>query len=193
MDCYKCIDIADIQGGFNTHIKAKSEDICKNDKSNNRDSKNNTESAKDFNATSAKQIPYHKTYYNINDIKKPHIHFIDYCLFISFFPQLIAGPIVHHKEIMPQFNTLSPYIKWDYVAKGLFIFTIGLFKKVCIADSFAKWANAGFKSVENGEVLNTAESWATSLSYTFQLYFDFSGYCDMAIGLGLFIWHYATY
>ena len=94
---------------------------------------------------------------------------------------------------MPQFNTLSPYIKWDYVAKGLFIFTIGLFKKVCIADSFAKWANAGFKSVENGEVLNTAESWATSLSYTFQLYFDFSGYCDMAIGLGLFIWHYATY
>lgn len=185
VDCYKCIDIADIQGGFNTHIKAKSEDICKNDKSNNRDSKNNTESAKDFNATSAKQIPYHKTYYNINDIKKPHIHFIDYCLFISFFPQLIAGPIVHHKEIMPQFNTLSPYIKWDYVAKGLFIFTIGLFKKVCIADSFAKWANAGFKSVENGEVLNTAESWATSLSYTFQLYFDFSGYCDMAIGLGL--------
>ena len=76
-------------------------------------------------------------------------------------------------------------INWEYIAKGLFIFSIGLFKKVVIADSFAKWANAGFGAVENGAVLNCLESWATSLSYTFQLYFDFSGYCDMAIGLGL--------
>ena len=71
------------------------------------------------------------------------------------------------------------------MAKGLFIFSIGLFKKVCIADSFAKWADTGFGVVESGYSLNTIESWATSLSYTFQLYFDFSGYCDMAIGLGL--------
>ncbi|STO96967.1 MBOAT family protein [Helicobacter canis] len=76
-------------------------------------------------------------------------------------------------------------INWEYIAKGLFIFSIGLFKKVVIADSFAKWANAGFSAVENGAVLNCLESWATSLSYTFELYFDFSGYCDMAIGLGL--------
>ena len=76
-------------------------------------------------------------------------------------------------------------INWEYIAKGLFIFSIGLFKKVVIADSFAKWANAGFSAVESGSVLNLFESWATSLSYTFQLYFDFSGYCDMAIGLGL--------
>ena len=76
-------------------------------------------------------------------------------------------------------------INWEYIAKGLFIFSIGLFKKVVIADSFAKWANAGFGAVENGAVLNCLESWATSLSYTFELYFDFSGYCDMAIGLGL--------
>ena len=76
-------------------------------------------------------------------------------------------------------------INWEHIAKGLFIFSIGLFKKVVIADSFAKWANAGFSAVENGAVLNCLESWATSLSYTFELYFDFSGYCDMAIGLGL--------
>lgn len=236
-----------------------------------------------------------------------YINFLDYCLFITFFPQLIAGPIVHHKEMMPQFYAISrgdsvlggqcdsvadfhkgtnakfanlcknpqsslvptalvrstsPYlqiprileeekqvrkvdsrilqslesqqttgdskivdekcglqakaqesylkgndrrafvqlphlslqaespkkpsiINWEYIAKGLFIFSIGLFKKVVIADSFAKWANAGFSAVESGSILNLFESWATSLSYTFQLYFDFSGYCDMAIGLGL--------
>lgn len=119
------------------------------------------------------------------------IDFIDYCLFITFFPQLIAGPIVHHKEMMPQFAKLSKetspktFALYESVAKGLFIFSIGLFKKVCIADSFAKWANAGYGAVEKGAVLNLFESWATSLSYTFQLYFDFSGYCDMAIGLGL--------
>ena len=262
----------------------------------------------------------------------PYTNFLDYCLFITFFPQLIAGPIVHHKEMMPQFHAMgrralilgehsacekSPFlslradlsarqsinkkadsrfsthnapmqqtpkqnadssvdchalptdkarndrnnatfgkvdsnleaenvkntaqdsricdeksllceprkeirleclstqrgdaikdlsrkaesskkteslqmqkstpsiINWEYIAKGLFIFSIGLFKKVVIADSFAKWANAGFSAVENGAVLNCLESWATSLSYTFELYFDFSGYCDMAIGLGL--------
>ena len=118
--------------------------------------------------------------------------FLDYCLFVTFFPQLIAGPIVHHKEMMPQFRRLNTEstqtnkdIFYQSIAKGLFIFSLGLFKKVLIADSFAKWANAGFSAVENGAVLNFFESWATSLSYTFQLYFDFSGYCDMALGLGL--------
>ena len=238
------------------------------------------------------------------------IDFVDYALFISFFPQLIAGPIVHHCEMMPQFakmgnsssgnhcadlpdfessqtfkssslpkssknststttntrivestnpslresaladswqstsksvesslqgarseasatkqsisknkidchdSTLTEWnrgndemesthsknspslaegvrgwvdstINYEYLAKGIFIFSIGLFKKVFIADSFAKWANAGFGIVEQGGFLNIAESWATSLSYTFQLYFDFSGYCDMAMGLAL--------
>ena len=68
------------------------------------------------------------------------------------------------------------------IATGLFIFSIGLFKKVVIADTFAKWATAGF---DHAEVLNLLEAWATSLSYTFQLYFDFSGYTDMAIGAAL--------
>ncbi|ECR3050354.1 MBOAT family protein [Campylobacter coli] len=129
---------------------------------------------------------------NIEDLKVKNsykIDLLDYSLFITFFPQLIAGPIVHHKEMMPQFHILNKeksLINWEYVAKGLFIFSIGLFKKVFIADSFAVWANAGFKLAENGGVLNIFEAWGTSLAYTFQLYFDFSGYCDMAIGLGLF-------
>ena len=115
------------------------------------------------------------------------IDFLDYCLFVSFFPQLIAGPIVHHKEMMPQFKVLfqNNAMQWDKISKGVFIFSIGFFKKVCIADNFAKWANNGFSVVEKGGFLNILESWATSLSYTFQLYFDFSGYCDMAMGLGL--------
>ena len=297
------------------------------------------------NAESKKPTPKTSEIQYSNEI--PHINFLDYCLFITFFPQLIAGPIVHHREMMPQFYKMSRrdsalgeqcgsvvdfckgtntkfanlyknpqsshsptakqgiplgdsrcffrnlrileeekqaqnlhkqpnnsriftqevqnvaksqaevdsgseaqnlhkqpkdsricdektrrsrsffsksglssdwqgsyldgndrrqsrriadlsrkaestkkaeslhIINWEYIAKGLFIFSIGLFKKVVIADSFAKWANAGFSAVENGAVLNCLESWATSLSYTFQLYFDFSGYCDMAIGLGL--------
>ncbi len=109
--------------------------------------------------------------------------FVNYSLFITFFPQLIAGPIVHHKEMMPQFASKFSYIKnYKNIALGLFIFSIGLFKKVVIADTFAVWATAGFDSATT---LNLIEAWATSLSYTFQLYFDFSGYTDMAIGLAL--------
>ncbi|WP_346344784.1 MBOAT family O-acyltransferase [Helicobacter kayseriensis] len=102
----------------------------------------------------------------------------------------MAGPIVHHKEMMPQFASLpaksKELIDWEKFAKGLFVFSIGLFKKVVIADQFAIYANKGFGAAQNGIHLNLIESWLTSLSYTFQLYFDFSGYCDMAIGIALF-------
>jgi len=109
--------------------------------------------------------------------------FLNYALFVTFFPQLIAGPIVHHAEMMPQFASKWNLVKrYKNIAAGLFIFSIGLFKKVVIADSFAKWATAGF---DRAEVLNLLEAWAASLSYTFQLYFDFSGYTDMAIGAAL--------
>jgi len=108
---------------------------------------------------------------------------LNYMVFVSFFPQLIAGPIVHHKEMMPQFSYYkSKFINYRNITLGLFIFSIGLFKKVVIADTFASWATHGF---DNSEVLNFFEAWATSLSYTFQIYFDFSGYTDMAIGLAL--------
>ncbi len=109
--------------------------------------------------------------------------FWDYVLFVSFFPQLIAGPIVHHAEMMPQFESVKNRRKdYAHIAAGLFIFSIGLFKKAVIADTFAVWANHGFDMAEK---LNMAEAWVTSLSYTFQLYFDFSGYTDMAIGIAL--------
>jgi alginate O-acetyltransferase complex protein AlgI len=109
--------------------------------------------------------------------------FLNYALFVSFFPQLIAGPIVHHKEMMPQFTSTRGKVKhYRNIAMGLFIFSIGLFKKVVIADTFAVWATQGF---DVASTLNLFEAWATSLSYTFQLYFDFSGYTDMAIGLAL--------
>ncbi len=109
--------------------------------------------------------------------------FIDYCVFVSFFPQLIAGPIVHHREMMPQFSDKkNKAINYDNIATGLFIFSVGLFKKVVIADTFAVWASKGFDEIA---ILTFFEAWATSLSYTFQLYFDFSGYVDMAIGSAL--------
>lgn len=109
----------------------------------------------------------------------------NYMLFVTFFPQLIAGPIVHHKEMMPQFaseENLSA--NYNNFLRGFFIFSLGFFKKVVIADTFAIWANIGFDEVTT---LGFFEAWGTSLSYTFQLYFDFSGYVDMAIGAALFL------
>jgi alginate O-acetyltransferase complex protein AlgI len=109
--------------------------------------------------------------------------FVSYALFVSFFPQLIAGPIVHHKEMMPQFTKLkNKYVNYKNISLGIFIFSIGLFKKIVIADSFAIFANNGFNETV---AITLLEAWATSLSYTFQLYFDFSGYVDMAMGAAL--------
>jgi D-alanyl-lipoteichoic acid acyltransferase DltB (MBOAT superfamily) len=109
--------------------------------------------------------------------------FLNYTVFVTFFPQLIAGPIVHHSEMMSQFaQAKNKVFNYKNIAAGIFIFTIGFFKKVVIADTFGAWATKGFDVVEN---LNMLTGWATSLSYTFQLYFDFSGYTDMAIGVAL--------
>jgi D-alanyl-lipoteichoic acid acyltransferase DltB (MBOAT superfamily) len=109
--------------------------------------------------------------------------FLNYCLFVSFFPQLIAGPIVHHQEMMPQFARLrNKLIAWPNLALGVFFFSMGLFKKVWIADRFSVWAGQGFASEH---LLTFFDAWGASLSYTFQLYFDFSGYTDMAIGSAL--------
>lgn len=115
--------------------------------------------------------------------KAKEYNFINYALFVTFFPHLIAGPILHHKEMMNQFQSRwTITVRYKNVLMGLFIFSIGLFKKVMIADTFAIWADAGFAG---GEPLDFVSAWTTSLSYTFQLYFDFSGYCDMAIGAAL--------
>lgn len=108
--------------------------------------------------------------------------FVEYCLFVTFFPQLVAGPIVLYSEMMPQFSGSKPSrINYENVARGLYIFALGMFKKIVIADSLAIFVDNGFGF---GGELGLAAAWAVSLSYTFQIYFDFSGYCDMAVGLG---------
>ena len=108
---------------------------------------------------------------------------LNYALFVTYFPHLIAGPIVHHRQIMPQFSSpTSLPLRLPNVLLGLFIFSVGLFKKAVVADTFAIWATAGF---DGGQALDLYAAWAASLSYTLQLYFDFSGYCDMAIGASL--------
>lgn len=108
--------------------------------------------------------------------------FDEYALFVSFFPQLIAGPIVLHNEMIPQFRQKEKrrFIPKNF-SKGMYIFSLGLFKKVIIADTFGKAVSYGFGTIDT---LSSMEALITSLSYTFQLYFDFSGYCDMAIGIG---------
>jgi alginate O-acetyltransferase complex protein AlgI len=109
---------------------------------------------------------------------------LNYSFFVTFFPQLIAGPIVHHSEIINQLREPAKYkMNPTNVSAGLYIFCIGLFKKVIIADTFAIWANEGYNNMAD---LSLIDSWIATLSYTFQLYFDFSGYCDMAIGIALF-------
>lgn len=108
-----------------------------------------------------------------------------YALFVVFFPQLIAGPIVHHKEMMPQFASeavLRPTAR--RFAIGLSIFAIGLFKKVVVADRVALWASPVFDLAAMGGSLSTLEAWIGAFAYTMQLYFDFSAYSDMAIGIG---------
>ncbi|AOW13103.1 acetyltransferase [Hydrogenophaga crassostreae] len=108
---------------------------------------------------------------------------LNYSLFVTFFPHLIAGPIVQHSQIMPQFSSRWTWVpRESNILKGLFIFSIGLVKKLVIADTFAVWADAGFDG--RGD-LDFYSAWISSLSYTLQLYFDFSGYCDMAIGISL--------
>ncbi|HDR7597250.1 acetyltransferase [Bacillus mycoides] len=110
-------------------------------------------------------------------------HFLDYALFVTFFPQLIAGPIVHHAQIMPQFADSSKK-RWQskYIVLGIFVFAVGIFKKVGIADVLSPLVHEGFDVQQS---LTFVEAWLSSLAFTFQLYFDFSGYSDMAIGIAL--------
>jgi len=117
-------------------------------------------------------------------------NFIHYVLFVTYFPHLIAGPVLHHKDMMPQFAHAATYrIDWDNVATGLLLFTLGLCKKVLWADSLAPYATAIFEGAEHGMEIGilptTYEAWAGALAYTLQIYFDFSGYTDMALGIAL--------
>jgi D-alanyl-lipoteichoic acid acyltransferase DltB (MBOAT superfamily) len=108
---------------------------------------------------------------------------VDYLLFITFFPQLIVGPIIHHAEIVPQFeDNTNQRLNFNNVALGLFIFSIGCAKKMLIADPLTTNAQPFFNDIGNN--LSMIPSWFYSIEYTVSYYFDLSGYADMAIGLG---------
>ena len=111
-------------------------------------------------------------------------NFVHYMLFVTYFPHLIAGPLLHHREMMPQFNKPETYrVDYQNIAVGLTIFSIGLFKKVFFADGMAEDVKLVFDAAAQGQILSFKAAWGGVLSYTIQLYFDFSGYSDMAIGL----------
>ena len=116
--------------------------------------------------------------------KVKEYNFVHYVLFVTYFPHLIAGPILHHKEMMPQFAKPATYrFNYENLSVGLTIFFIGLFKKVVLADNLAYYVPMIFDAPAAGMHLTFIEAWGGALCYTLQLYFDFSGYSDMAIGL----------
>ena len=110
---------------------------------------------------------------------------VSYTLFVCFFPHLIAGPLVHHAEMIPQFKRSRTGRSAVLAARGLAIFAAGLFKKVVIADNLAQFASPVFAHLDAGGGIPTSWAWLATLAYTLQIYFDFSGYSDMAIGLAL--------
>jgi len=110
----------------------------------------------------------------------------DYCLFVLFFPQLIAGPIVHYREMMPQFHRAAARFDTENVAVGLTLFAFGLFKKVVLADTIAPSVTSIYGQAAAGAPITLLAGWMAALGFTLQIYFDFSGYTDMALGLGRF-------
>jgi alginate O-acetyltransferase complex protein AlgI len=116
-----------------------------------------------------------------------HIYgFLDFCMFVTFFPQLIAGPLVRHNEIIDQFRASPRNAQmWENLGRGFVLFLLGVIKKAGIADTVALVCDPLFQKAASGGLLNAAEAWAAATTYTLQIYFDFSGYSDMAIGLGL--------
>ena len=109
--------------------------------------------------------------------------FLTYCEFVTIFPHLIAGPIISHKKMIPQFNDPKNFIMQpENIALGTALFVMGLAKKVMIADTLSPWVAKAFS---HADTLSLLEAWAGALAYTFQLYFDFSAYSEMAIGLAL--------
>jgi alginate O-acetyltransferase complex protein AlgI len=112
--------------------------------------------------------------------------FQDYCTFVLFFPQLIAGPIVHYREMMPQFHTVSCRLETENVAVGITLLFFGLFKKVVLADGIARFVTPIYQHAVAGNRTSLLLAWMAALGFTLQIYFDFSGYTDMALGLARF-------
>jgi len=107
----------------------------------------------------------------------------DFFVFVFFFPQLIAGPIVHYREMMPQFDQLKTRLNSADFVVGISLFSLGLFKKVILADGIVPYVSPGFTAAANGVPVTLFAAWTSALAFSFQIYFDFSGYTDMALGL----------
>jgi D-alanyl-lipoteichoic acid acyltransferase DltB (MBOAT superfamily) len=107
---------------------------------------------------------------------------LEYSAYVSFFPQLIAGPIVYHNELIPQLRDEKNHrFNYENLSRGIYTFALGLAKKVLIADTFSKIVNIGYNNISD---LNAVSAIIVMICYSFQIYFDFSGYCDMACGIG---------
>ncbi len=132
---------------------------------------------------------FHHVMY-LTDLRRgqaPRYDLVRYALYIAFFPQVLAGPLVRWREIMHQFDE-RPYLRSDAaerIARGLILLTIGLAKKVLLGDPLAEYVNPVFAAAAQGQTIATGEAWQATLAFTFQIYFDFSGYTDMALGLAL--------
>ncbi len=125
------------------------------------------------------QLSYIIDCYKLN---VPNYHILDYSLFVTFFPQLVAGPIVLHSEVVPQFADVSKKkFNYDTFSKGIYAFALGMGKKVLIADTFGIFTDWGYYNIN---ILSSTDAVFVILAYTLQIYFDFSGYCDMATGIG---------
>jgi alginate O-acetyltransferase complex protein AlgI len=110
--------------------------------------------------------------------------FVHYLLFVSYFPHLISGPVLHHGQMMPQFRRAETYrLLTGNILTGLFSVAVGLAKKVLLADEFSQYASPVFDAARDGHPIGFVAAWTAALAYTLQIYFDFSGYTDMAIGL----------
>jgi D-alanyl-lipoteichoic acid acyltransferase DltB (MBOAT superfamily) len=119
--------------------------------------------------------------------RAPRYDLVRYALYIAFFPQVLAGPLVRWSEIMHQFDE-RPFARPDAderFARGLMLLVLGLAKKVFLGDPLAQYANPVFQAAAEGKAVTVAEAWQATLGFTFQIYFDFSGYTDMALGLAL--------
>ncbi|GAU84013.1 MBOAT family protein [Bosea sp. BIWAKO-01] len=132
---------------------------------------------------------FHHVMY-LTDLRRgeaPRYDLVRYALYIAFFPQVLAGPLVRWREIMHQFDE-RPYLRSDAaerIARGLMLLTAGLAKKVLLGDPLAEYANPVFAAAAAGQAVSVVEAWQATLAFTFQIYFDFSGYTDMALGLAL--------
>jgi len=127
----------------------------------------------------------------LSDLRRgraPLYRFEDYALYVSVFPHLVAGPIIRHHELIPQF-ALAPMREGldERLSRGLVLVLIGLMKKTFLADELARIADPLFAAAAAGQALGVVEGWAAALAFGFQIYFDFSGYTDMAIGLALLL------